>query len=51
MENFQNFHYQAKDIRLESGHILAARLHDPHDQRYYETTLDLNNLIGNVDGM
>ncbi len=50
MESFRNFHTTAKDIHVEDGHILAARLHDSRDQRDYYTSIDLNHCIGNVDG-
>ena len=51
MESFSNFHTSAKDICVEEGHILAARLYDPLDKRSHYTSLDLNHCIGNIDGM
>jgi hypothetical protein len=51
MESFSNFHTSAKDIRLEEGHILAAYLSDPHDERSNFNSIDLNHFIGNIDGM
>ncbi|KAL2125988.1 hypothetical protein VTI74DRAFT_2008 [Chaetomium olivicolor] len=50
MESFSNFHTSAKDIRIKEGHILAAHLYDPHDERSYYTSIDLNHFIGNIDG-
>jgi hypothetical protein len=50
MENFTNFHETAKDIRVEEGHILAARLYDRYDKKDNYTSIDLNHCIGNIDG-
>ncbi len=50
MGNFSNFHKSAENVRMEDSHILAADLHDPHDNKLNHTTLDLNHCIGNVNG-
>lgn len=44
------FHHSAEDIRIDDGHILRARLQTA-DGEWNDSEIDLNNHIGNVDGI
>ena len=44
------FHYSAEDIRVDDGHILRARLQRA-DGEWQDAEIDLDQFIGNVDGM
>lgn len=44
------FHLTAEDIRIEEDHILVARL-DCGNGEYQESSIDLDQYIGNADGM
>lgn len=45
-----SFHLTAENLRLEEGHILIAQLHNA-DGELVDSSIDLNTIIGNVDGI
>lgn len=47
--HIMSFHESASDIKLEDDHILVATLRN-EDGDEEESTLDLNEFIGNNDG-
>jgi hypothetical protein len=45
-----SFHYSAENIRVDDNHMLRARLQRA-DGEWNDSELDLNNCIGNDNGM
>lgn len=45
-----SFHLTAESLRLEENHILIAQLRNA-DGEFVDSSIDLNTIIGNVDGM
>lgn len=45
-----SFHLTAESLRLEEKHILVAQLRNA-DGELVDSSIDLNTIIGNVDGM
>jgi hypothetical protein len=44
-----SFHYSAKDLRVDDGHILRASL-QKGDGEWQDAEIDLNQHIGNNNG-
>lgn len=45
-----SFHLTAESLRLEENHILIAQLRNA-DGELVDSSIDLNTIIGNVDGI
>lgn len=45
-----SFHASAQNIRLEDDHVLVADLQN-EDEEYVEARFDLDEILGNSDGI